>query len=341
MYPNRPVVERRWALMVLCLFAATASAHDADVIYVTLTEAPPGALEERVTLTASTLSQLAPIDADQDGALSQEDLDSRSAAIAAGVWDQMPLQAATPCVRSSERALVRDGYVELVARFACPTGELSQDFRILRGLTSNYRVVLGRQVDGEAGHAFAQGNVQRLTLRPVPIAFAERELPGFGAGALSALLWFDVTLVWLLSMTFGFSLRAAAQRWLALVLGHAAASFALALFDVRVPATAAAALVTGVGAAFVLQILGSGKETWPLAVLGLMSLVETLYQGAGSTVGFQVGRGVGLLALAAVAVPIVRMVARRKSFNRKAKVALACASLAALGFSLVQTLRTF
>ena len=167
MYPNRRGLER--LALALVLLAAPAWAHDSDVIYVMLSQQPTGgALDEVVTLTAGTLSQLAPIDADNDGALSQGDLDARGAAIAAGVWDQMPLEATAPCTRSADQAVLRDGYVELGAHFACPPGPLSQDFKILRVLTSNYRVVLGRQLDGETGRAFAQGNVQKLLLSPEP-----------------------------------------------------------------------------------------------------------------------------------------------------------------------------
>src|SRR5688500_4845561 len=111
MYPNRRGLESRWAL-VLALLAPAAWAHGANVIYMMLTEAPGGALEDVVTVTAGTLSQLAPIDADKDGALSQADLDARAAAIAAGVWDQMSLEAAGACVRSGEQAVLRQGYVE-------------------------------------------------------------------------------------------------------------------------------------------------------------------------------------------------------------------------------------
>jgi len=69
----------------------------------------------------------------------------------------MPLLAnRVPCRRSGERAILKEGYVELDASFICPKGERSQDFRILRVLSSNYRVVLGTQLEGESGKTFAQ-----------------------------------------------------------------------------------------------------------------------------------------------------------------------------------------
>src|SRR5688572_25086218 len=119
MYPNRRGLESRWLVLIALLWGGAASAHDADVVYVQLSGPDHAQLHELVTLTAGTLSLLAPVDADGDGALSQADLDARADAIKAGVWDQMPLQADLPCSRSDERAQVREGYVELSARFAC------------------------------------------------------------------------------------------------------------------------------------------------------------------------------------------------------------------------------
>ncbi|MBS1151977.1 MAG: hypothetical protein H6Q89_3675, partial [Myxococcaceae bacterium] len=267
MYPNRRGLERRWALALL-LLAPTAWAHDADVVYVMLADAPGGQLEEHLTLTASTLSLLAPIDADRDGSLSQADLDARAGAISAGVWEQLPLAggvggAGRPCVRSAERALLREGYVELSARFDCPEGPLSQDFRILRVLTTNYRVVLGRQGDGETGRAFAQGNVQRLVVRAEPVAPAPAQ-PGFAAGALSPLIWFDVTLVWLLALLLAGSLTQVGQQWLVLTAGQAATALAVGELGLRLPEWIGAALVAGVGGAFAIQVLARGRARWPL-----------------------------------------------------------------------------
>jgi hypothetical protein len=340
MYPNRRGRERRWAVLALMLLAPSAWAHDADVIYVMLNEAPGGALEEVVTLTAGTLSQLAPIDADKDGTLSQTDLDARGAAIVAGVWEQMPLESATPCARSGEQAVLREGYVELFAKFTCPEGPLSQDFRILRGLTTNYRVVLGRQVEGETGRAFAQGNVQRLVIRPEPAEPARAPL-GFGAGVLSALIWLDVTLVWLLALLLAMNVREAFERWAVLALVHGAVSLAASVVALRIPELAGAALVAVIGGAFALQVLGRESARAPLLTLGLLAVAASLRESTGGTIGFEAGRGAGLLLLAVIAVPILRLIARRPALKAKATVALACASLAALGFSLVQSVRTF
>lgn len=343
MYPNRRGLERLaspFGIALALLVAPVASAHDADVIYVLLTEHPGGALEEVVTLTAGTLSQLAPIDADKDGALSQADLDARADAIAAGVWNQIPLEADSSCTRSGEQALLREGYVELSARFACPPGKLSQDFRILRVLTSNYRVVLGKQVDGETGRAFAQGNVQRLELRPVPAGQARIAL-SFGAGVLAPLIWFDVTLVWLLALLLAASVRAVGERWLVLVTVHAVVSLTLGALDLRLPEIVGAGIVVIAGAGYVLQVLARDNERWPLIALGALAVGESLRESVGGNVTFQAGRAVGLALLALVLVPIIRMIARRPALKRKATVVLGCLSLAALGFSLVQTVRTF
>ena len=158
------------ALGVLC--AAAAWAHDADVVYVLLSPGgPPGVLTETVTLTAATLSMLAPLDADGDHLLSQGDLDAKDRALQAGVWDEMPLTAAGQrCERLDTGAFLRDGFLELRGHFRCAQGELRQDFRFLRVLPANYRVVLGSQLDGEgSGRGFAQGSLTTITVpRPPP-----------------------------------------------------------------------------------------------------------------------------------------------------------------------------
>ena len=116
---------------------------------------------------------------------------------------------------------------------------------------------------------------------------------------------------------------------------------ALSLLGLHLPEIFGAAIVAAVGSAFALQALARDKDRWALIALGLLGAAASLRESVGGTPGFQAGRAVGLLLLALVVVPIFRMIARRPALKRKATVALACASLAALGFSLVQTVRTF
>lgn len=178
------MTRRLLSLLVLAV-ALPAGAHDADVIYTSLEDGEAGALVERVTLTGNALALLAPVDADHDRTLSQADLDARRTAVLAGVWDEAPLSAqGAACVRSAEAAVLHEGYVELVASFRCGPGELRQDFRFLRVLPSNYRVVLGTQLEGERGRAFAQGGLTSVSV-PRPGAHG-------GAGASSGVasgLW--------------------------------------------------------------------------------------------------------------------------------------------------------
>ena len=176
---------KRLAFFLFCLCSGVARAHDADVIYV-LVEAHAEHLEETVTLTASSLGQLAPVDADGDSELSQADLDARADSVRVGVWEQMPLSAGgKACVRGDERSTLREGFVELRAQLSCGEGELRQDFRFLSILPTNYRVVLGSQLDGERNRAFAQGTLTALSIsRPTPThlsqeRFIERLQDGF------------------------------------------------------------------------------------------------------------------------------------------------------------------
>ena len=340
MYPNHRGLERRWLLLAALLAAGSARAHDADIIYVLLTDAAGGGLEEVVTLTAGTLSQLAPVDADADGALSQADLDARTAAINAGVWDQMTLEADVPCVRSGERAILRDGFVELVARFACAPGPLSQDFRILRVLTSNYRVVLGQQLDGEGGRDFAQGNVQKLILRPRPLQDSTGAAPElrFPGGLVSPLALPGLTLVLLLSWLLSASLWAAGARLGVLLAGLLTAGLLAPLWVPPALFTGIGAGLTGAGIA--LWVLARSPRALPVWSLGVLALVEG-FSGGARTLGFQGGRLLALVGLAAVGVPIARIIGRRPALKRKLIVAVACLALAAFGFSLIQTARAF
>lgn len=164
---------RRLRLVITGLLLVTlpARAHDADVLYARLEPGPPGTLIEIVTLTNATLALLAPVDADDDGVLSQADLDARADAVKAGVWADLPLSAGgVACSRFDESAQLEDGFVALTTHWRCPdTGDLRQDFKVLRVLPTNYRVVLGSQLDGERGRRFAQGVFTALEVpRPKP-----------------------------------------------------------------------------------------------------------------------------------------------------------------------------
>ncbi|MFT3836033.1 MAG: hypothetical protein QM723_03420 [Myxococcaceae bacterium] len=173
-------------LLALLLFSTPAWAHDLDVVYVQLADTD-GGFVERITMAAGTLGQLAPVDADNDGELTDADLSHRQDAVRAGVWEQMPLFAGEkPCTYADPKIAIRDTYLELWARFSCGDGELKQELKWLRILPSNYRVVVGSQLDGERGSQVAQGNVQTLYL-PRPSAHRAPLLP-WEAGAVFAAL---------------------------------------------------------------------------------------------------------------------------------------------------------
>lgn len=171
----------------LLFIGNVASAHDADVIFVV---ARPD-LSQLVTLTPGTLSLLAPIDADGDGVLSQTDLDQKAKALRAGFWDEVPLSAGgKPCRLLETSAVLKEGVVELRGRWDCPPGPLSQDFRILRVLATNYRVALSAEGEG-APTSFAQGSFSRLA---VPRQSTHQL--GLGARALIQEFSMDVLAVW-------------------------------------------------------------------------------------------------------------------------------------------------
>lgn len=155
----------RVTLILMCV-SANAAAHDADIIYAQVARAEGSrVVHEILTMTPVTLVLLAPVDANRDGAVTDEELQLRSDGVAAGVWDSLPMTAGGAlCTRTGNTADVKDTYVELRAIFDCGEGELAQTFRILSILPNNYRVVLGTFVNGGAGQRFAQRHEQLLVL---------------------------------------------------------------------------------------------------------------------------------------------------------------------------------
>jgi hypothetical protein len=147
-------------------------------------------------------------------------------------------------------------------------------------------------------------------------------------GALAA----GAALAWLLLLTFAATTRAALERAGALLLGGAAGALALHL-GLRAP-LAGESLVAAVGIAIALALLARGADVWPAPAAFLL--------GAG--VGLLDSRPqllVGLGLLGALAVPSGRILRRRPRAHRAFAVALGCATLATLGFSLVQTIAGF
>ncbi len=156
------------AFALLC--APAARAHDADILYAryAVAQGPTGArVEVTLKLTAGALAALAPVDVDGDGELTQQELDARSDALAAGIWEQAPAFAdQTPCRREKAAGVVKDGYVELTAQLSCGRGELRQTFRLLSVLPPGFRVIASG-AEG-AGHQFAQGTAQTVIFAPAP-----------------------------------------------------------------------------------------------------------------------------------------------------------------------------
>jgi hypothetical protein len=302
--------------LVLAGSAPEAQAHDADVVYVLVRSRSGAATElvETVTLTASTLGQLAPVDADEDGLLGQADLDERAASLKAGLWDDMPLTAGGGlCSRSNERAWLREGFVELEAVFGCGAGELRQDFRFLRVLPTNYRVVLGSQFDGERNRSFAQGTHSSVTVPRPP-------KPG----------WWS-TVAFSSGLTVGLTRALDGVAWASLL------ALAFSLSRWREGWGAAGAVVVGLGVGSVLSLPPwVGALCAALGAVALAASARSLPRGAGAFFGLCLGTftggggvagGVGfVLGASLVAVPVLvggvavgRLLRRRGSTLRLAR----------------------
>jgi hypothetical protein len=311
---------------VLALAATGAAAHDADVIYVSARSGDrPGIVVEVVTLTGAALGQLAPIDADGDGLVSQADLSARAAAIDTGVWDDMPLTAGgVPCFREATAAALREGYVELSARFACGEGELRQDFRVLRVLPANFRVVLGSQLEGESGKAFAQGAMTTLTVPrpPPPGAFSRARFDNGLADGLASVLWPGALGALLLVLGAAANWRQGLVTWSLVAVGLAPGCLV------------GQELVSGaVLAVLALAIAALGKARWFAGPL--LGFALTARSGGGPW-SHALGLGLGALAAVAVlgpaAIALGRLAQRRPKAWRAARWGAAVLVCVGVGF---------
>lgn len=306
---------RRLRLVIagVLIVSVQALAHDADVVYARLEPGPPGTLLEIVTLTNATLALLAPVDANDDGVLTQADLDARADALKAGVWSDLPLSAGgVACTRFDEAAQLEDGFVALTAHWRCPEeGDLRQDFKVLRVLPTNYRVVLGSQLDGERGRRFAQGVFTALEVpRPKPPGLFDRArlMRGLEQGARDNGVVEALALLLLLFLTAG-TFRRGALR-LGLVLLGALPVLAGRAVPVAVPVLLA---LTVLGAAFLKgpprwrALLSDGAALVGGLGLALRAAPPSLADGFGWLGGLLLVAGVALAA----GVPPGRILARR------------------------------
>lgn len=313
------------AVLLTALSASRAAAHDADVLYVL---ARPGAgdaeVVEVVTLTSATLGLLAPVDADGDGLLTQADLDARARAVRLGVWEEMPLAAGgLPCALLEVQARLRETFVELTGQWQCGAGELRQDFRVLRVLPTNYRVVLGSQLDGERNRAFAQGSLTALTV-PRPPRRGAWDVGRFGAGVRLGLrrTLAPVALLSLAALLLG----AGSWRRGARLGGLLAAGVLIGAWVPAPPGWSAGALALG-------AVLSSTSSRGGLALAALTGVALGLGaagEGWPGALGAALGHTAALLGLVPGGVALGRLLARRPRAQRLTRTLAAAGALGAL-----------
>lgn len=316
------------------LVSLPALAHDADVVFLQLhrAEAEGEDVHARVTLTAQSLSLLAPVDANEDHRLTEQELQQGLPAIAAGVWNQMPLRSpAGPCERTGHTAALKDTYVELRADFLCGAGELTQTFRILDVLPSNYQVMLGAYGDGGLrNQGFARGTSQTLTvLGSTPPTSAARGFAGWVAlGVEHIFLGIDHLAFVLAVILVGGSWRRILLLVTSFTVAHSI-TLGLAALEI-VPLEGGAA--RWVEVAIALSIVWVAVENLLLKEHRHRALLTFLFglvhgfgfagvlreYGLGDQVvapllGFNLGVELGQAAVVAVLFPIIRMLRRREA----------------------------
>jgi hypothetical protein len=314
----------RLLLSSALLWAGPARAHVADMIFAWL-EPREGGYLQRLTMTADTLSLLAPIDADGDRVVTQAELDGQAEAIALGVWGQAPLfsEEGRCELAPAARAFLRERFVELHATFTCAGPPARQQFRLLSVLPSGYRVVssfLGVE-------RFAEGAEQTVVFGPAQATQGPRPLAGWvwlgmvhiflGVDHLAfvfALLLVSGTWRRLLllvssftvahSITLGASalgwvpLTPFAERWVEVVIAAsivwvAAENLLLGQHRHRAALTFGFGLVHGFGFASVLRGYGLGESAWR------------------ALLGFNLGVEVGQVAVVGAALPLLWLARRR------------------------------
>jgi hypothetical protein len=155
-------LHRSW--LALLLVARASAAHNSDVVAVELVERE-NTLTETIMVSPETLMRLAPVDSDGDGLLTQGELDERGASISQGLWRDVPMRAQEALCEVHPLTQVIDGEtVVLQASFSCPAGALTQDFKVLRILPANYRVVMSSMPQGQSVSQIAQGSFSVLNI---------------------------------------------------------------------------------------------------------------------------------------------------------------------------------
>jgi hypothetical protein len=323
--------------LALLLGAGVARAHDADIIYTQVRRTQEDASEVRVllTMTASTLTQVLPADADGDGSVSQADLDARRAALEVGLWDALPLTAGgAPCTRKEHAAREHAKYyLELTATYQCPPGALRQTYTVLSLLPPNYRVVLGT-FTGEGGQLFADAQQPTLEIPERGPAAPSAFSPGFGGwiqlgmkhifegidhlafllalllvgGSLKRVLWMVTSFTVAHSLTLGATalgfilLDPQRTRWVEAAIAVsiiyvAGENLLLREHRHRALITFFFGLIHGFGFASVLGAYGLGEQV------------------ASGLLGFNLGVELGQALIVMALLPLVRLIQRRPKVN--------------------------
>ncbi len=323
------------------LLAGPAQAHDADVVFVQFqVGSGPGVLTEVLTLTAGTLGLLAPVDADNDGLLTQADLNARANALREGVWNDMPLTAENSvCRRGEEEAHVREGYIELRARFECAGGPLRQEFKWLSVLPPNYSVVLKNASGMLSAPLMALSATHTM---PIPRTGELRTAPGWLAGLKGGVkhLWAVEHLCWLLALAW--LCRNARSGFLGIA-AFVAAQWAGQWAALELELSFSPALLRGLEAGPHLLMCALAAELWlgeRPRVRTLLLFVAGLEHGLalpgarGGSLTALTGFGVAFALASAAAFTALFVLAGRLRNRHWVRTAVAGLCLAAAGFGL-------
>jgi len=330
----------RCLAIVSFLVEIPAHAHDADVVFVRAQRSGQNQVVEHVTLTFGTLGLL----------VRAKGLEENRQAIESAMWNRMPLSADNkPCIRGATKALVHEGYAELIASFSCSFGTLTQTFGFLESLPRAYRVVV--ESDGSATQQFAEFKSQSVTLWGSGSRSKSQPITGVlgwiwlgifhifsGLDHLAFLVallligktWRQVLLM-ITSFTVAHSitlgattldlivLNAREQRWAEAAIALSVAYVALGnlLFKEhkhRALVTFAFGLIHGFGFAAALKEYGLGQSV-----------------GAG-LFGFNLGVELGQACVVGLLYPAIRLLQRRPRINRAVVSAASLLIFAAAGY---------
>ena len=335
-------------LLLALLLPGRAAAHAIDTAALKLSVQGEEVREE-LLLSLLSLASLVPLDADDDGTVTQKDLDLQLPAIFLATFGQAPLTAdGVPCSLTPVSALPDQNAVRIAVKGSCPehARKLRQKLGFLASLSAGHQVVVEANLDGETHQSLAD--------RATQIVIFEREQQkGFGQfvalGVEHIFTGYDHLLFLLGLLLAGGSLRKLLLVVSSFTVAHSLTLGLAATSVVSLPTrfTESAIALSIMFVAAENFFVKEPKRRWLLAFgfglvhgFGFASVLADMHLTRHGTLkalfGFNLGVELGQASLVLVAAPLINLSRRREQFLRIGVPAISLCSLAAGAYWFVQ-----